>query len=187
MEARSADREKSSFHLLLRFHLDRGTRPQGARGSLGMKWAIPKFAHAVGVAEHTVRDWLAAKYPPNESNFVSIEGTLFGQNHEYDEWRLELRQALTVARAQSASKSFSATPSASPVTEVSNWGSRPKSRQYIPTVEAASRLQRRHKRFDPTNPEPDEPAPSASAWESYGTRTLWPGLAELLVHLPPAQ
>jgi hypothetical protein len=83
--------EKRSFAELLKWHLIRGTRPNGGVAVLGRRWSRAEFADALGVAEDTVRKWSAGRGRPRE--FFSIERVLFGANPEFEDWRAELRSA----------------------------------------------------------------------------------------------
>jgi hypothetical protein len=196
MEALLPDRGSPPFHQLLIWHLDNGTRPRGSLGDVGMRWTNAEFAAAVGVSEHTVRDWRNAMYPPSENNLRGIEKALFGENREYGPWRLKLRQALSAARQAGNARSAPNMSAAMAISaksrgDSSNGSDPPKGSQEILSFveEAGWGRRRRQRRLDhqarPPYPEFDEPTPSASDWEPYGTKTLWPGLAELIVHKPP--
>jgi HEAT repeat protein len=87
------DRSLWSFGGLLDWHLNiNGTRPRGNPDNPGKRWGTQDFAHAVGVHERSVRNWLKDQNLPID--LAMIESVLFGDNQAYGPWRLELRKAL---------------------------------------------------------------------------------------------
>jgi formylglycine-generating enzyme required for sulfatase activity len=98
----TADRIGWSFVQLLHWHLTRGTRPKGSLDMPGQQWTYPDFAHAIGVSERTVRNWLNGKNVPTV--ITSVERELFGANSAYAGWRTELREAHRVAYSQRPSE-----------------------------------------------------------------------------------
>lgn len=97
LEIPLTDRTSWSFAQLLDSHLFKwGTRPDGTPKRPGKPWTAKEFDAAVlstgsGPREgHRVRRWLQGTLP---GFLAEIEQELFGENPEYDGWRLELRAA----------------------------------------------------------------------------------------------
>jgi tetratricopeptide (TPR) repeat protein len=80
-----------SFANLLDWHLDFGTRPNGAPDSPGKVWDNAEFSEAVGVTARTVLNWRSGEARP--IGLGSIEYKLFGRNAVYKDWRSDLRAA----------------------------------------------------------------------------------------------
>jgi Pentapeptide repeats (8 copies) len=85
------------FHLLFAWHSQNGTRPNGSRQKKGFRrWAHKEFANCIGKTDtRSVRAWRRGEYPP--SDLIAIERAFFGQNRDFDHWRLDLREAFKKA------------------------------------------------------------------------------------------
>jgi hypothetical protein len=86
-----------TFGALLRFHLT------------GKGWNTKTFADRLGKQARTIRYWLSDEHLPTD--FETIERVLFGNDPRcHAEWRLELREALTVGlqAARTSSRSLRA-------------------------------------------------------------------------------
>src|SRR5258706_10134175 len=90
---RDEDRAEWDFSDLLRWHLERGTRPEASPRQPGRPWPIKVFADSLGVNDRTVRNWIWGRFLP--SSLAPIERSLFGQNFDYTEWSRELREAFS--------------------------------------------------------------------------------------------
>jgi len=83
---------RGPFSLLLAWHLDNGTRPDGAPKNKGLRpWTPKEFAGALGKTDtRSVRGWRNGEYPPQD--LITIERVLFGDNRSFDRWRTHLRE-----------------------------------------------------------------------------------------------
>jgi hypothetical protein len=98
--------ERSSlkrFGARLRFHLDRGTRPDGKT----KRWSFKEFGGAVHRSGTTVSSWCDGSHLP--PRFGPIEFALFGENppdddDNYRAWRLELQKLFREAVDGAADK-----------------------------------------------------------------------------------
>ena len=74
-----------SFSQLLKWHLDRGTRPATQGQQLG-SWSIKEFAFAVkhpqdkSLPDRSVRNWLNGESIPSPEYFQNVETALFGSD-----------------------------------------------------------------------------------------------------------
>src|SRR5688572_32889224 len=81
-----------SFAQLLKWHLEFGTRPRGSPKRSSPRWTVKEFAFAVGPRdERTIRNWCSGKSKPTD--LQSVEREFFGENSEFDRWRMQLREA----------------------------------------------------------------------------------------------
>lgn len=85
---------------LLKWHMARGTRPDGTPDVEGVPWTVPEFAAKLGVDERNVRNWRSGR--PTE--FLNlIEQVLFGESASYVNFRSNLRRAHRLAKNGSES------------------------------------------------------------------------------------
>ena len=109
-------KEGSPFADLLRSHLMMGTRPGRP---MGRRWSNKEFAHATGVIERTVRNWITGRSTPPE--LATIERELFGNDLALHSAEVEaLRRAYDDARLRrpSANKPGPVSASASQTVEI---------------------------------------------------------------------
>jgi hypothetical protein len=93
------ERASWSFHKLLRWHLDNGTRPAGRPGNPGRQWSTKQFANALGnVGERTVHNYKIGATIP--ADIESIERELFENKVDYSDWRQEIRSVWSLAKQQ---------------------------------------------------------------------------------------
>jgi hypothetical protein len=85
------------FGASLSWHLDRGTRPEGAPHEEGVPWTAKEFAGAVRADERSVRAWRGGKNLPKDLR--AIEKELFGDNQAYRDFRDQLRRLYRQARS----------------------------------------------------------------------------------------
>jgi tetratricopeptide (TPR) repeat protein len=91
---------RSNFSGLLKWHLERGTRPALSPRSTGSKWRIDEFAHKCLISSRAVGNWCEAKTIPTNDAFQAIERALFGNvkaNDVYHNWRSDLRHTYAAA------------------------------------------------------------------------------------------
>jgi hypothetical protein len=102
---------RGSFHALLRWHLDNGTRPSGAGHPRRLRWTNGAFARAIREAfkttcdESAVRHWKTGRHLPDaETKLDYIERVLFGNEPtgQYADYRDDLRKAYASAKDGSA-------------------------------------------------------------------------------------
>lgn len=80
------------FRTLLGWHFDWGTRPTGSPCQPGStEWSPKAFAKKIGASDKVVRNWLLGKNRPRY--LEPLEQSLFGDNLEYRDWRLDFRRA----------------------------------------------------------------------------------------------
>ena len=95
-----------SFHALLDWHLDNGTRPTGDKDPPGTRWGDAEFGAAVGRAirrtftARAVSNWRRGVNPPRPKFFDDILRVLFGDSprDEYKAWAEDLRSAYEAAK-----------------------------------------------------------------------------------------
>lgn len=98
-----AARTAWSFAQLLRWHLDRGTRPDADPATPPRAWQRKAFAGDLRMNERTIRDWLNRGVLPEEQNRAAVERLLFGNSPLHDSARRELQDAWSRDVAKMAS------------------------------------------------------------------------------------
>ena len=97
--------EGASFPLLLKWHLENGTRPDGHPNERGPSpWRQANFARVLhGVSAKStdnpaknVSNWVGGKNKPERIYADAIKRELFGKNSAYQHWRDDLEDALRV-------------------------------------------------------------------------------------------
>ena len=91
-----------SFGDLVYWHLFvYGTTAKGdPAAKIGRPWDLGGFCKLIGITQKTLRNWVGDKHLPDDT--VDLETELFGSNPVFDDWRLELQQALRATRARKA-------------------------------------------------------------------------------------
>lgn len=94
-----------SFGDLVYWHLFvYGTRPTGnPDAKIGRVWDQGAFCQLIDVTDRTLRNWIFDKHLPD--NITALEDELFGNNPLFDDWRLELAEALRNTRKRKLRKS----------------------------------------------------------------------------------
>jgi hypothetical protein len=112
------NRADCSFGDLVYWHLFvHGTRPDGEPSAkIGRLWGLKDASAKLGISERALRYWLADKHLPD--SIAPLERVIFGNNPAFDDWRLELVEALRKTRLGNAAKASAAggKPPAKPVT-----------------------------------------------------------------------
>lgn len=103
------DRQQWTFGDALRWHLFIfGTRPKGGPQRAGKEWRLVDFASDVGRTPRSVENWLRnSNLPPSTTQ---IQRVLFGDNQEYEQWKIELRSLHEKASRGESSRVFIAPP-----------------------------------------------------------------------------
>ena len=94
-----------AFSKMLDNLLSRGTRPDGNADSIGKAWSNSELAKALGSNERTVRNWRSGRSLPIEIS--TLEGVIFGNNKNFDDWRVEFREVYNRCRRLPGPKAIS--------------------------------------------------------------------------------
>jgi DNA-binding transcriptional MerR regulator len=112
------NRADCSFGDLVYWHFFvHGTRPDGdPSAKIGRLWGLKDASAKLGISERALRYWLADKHLPD--SIAPLERVIFGNSPVFDDWRLELVEALRKTRLGNAAKASAASgkPPAKPVT-----------------------------------------------------------------------
>ncbi len=111
-------RAECSFGDLVYWHLFvYGTRPDGdPSAKIGRVWGLKDAAAKMGLSERALRYWITDRHLPDST--TTLERVIFGNSPVFDDWRLELVEALRKTRLGNAAKA-SASSGKSPVKPVS--------------------------------------------------------------------
>ena len=98
------NRADCSFGDLVYWHLFvHGTRPDGdPSAKIGRLWGLKDASAKLGISERALRYWLADKHLPD--SITALERVIFGDSRLFDDWRLELVEALRKTRLKNAGK-----------------------------------------------------------------------------------
>ena len=97
------ERKSWSFGTILAWHIGQGTRPSpSAKVWQRRSWKQEDFAQAVSVTARALYDWLNDIRLPN--SLERIEQALFGENANYEQYRMELRAAYDKAKKQNKNR-----------------------------------------------------------------------------------
>jgi hypothetical protein len=112
------NRVDCSFGDLVYWHLfSYGTRPDGnPSAKMGRVWGLKRASEELGISERALRYWINDKHLPDSTS--GFERIIFGNSPLFDDWRLELVEALRKTRLGNAAKASAASgkPPAKPVT-----------------------------------------------------------------------
>jgi hypothetical protein len=98
------NRADCSFGDLVYWHLfSYGTRPDGnPSAKIGRVWALRRASAELGISERALRYWINDKHLPDSTS--GFERVIFGNSPLFDDWRLELVEALRKTRLGNAAK-----------------------------------------------------------------------------------
>jgi hypothetical protein len=98
------NRADCSFGDLVYWHLFvHGTRPDtDPSAKIGRVWELKRASGALGISERTLRYWINDKHLPDSTS--TLEKVIFGNSPAFDDWRLELVEALRKTRLANAAK-----------------------------------------------------------------------------------
>lgn len=98
------NRADCSFGDLVYWHLfSHGTRPDtDPSAKIGRVWELKRASAALGISERTLRYWINDKHLPDSTS--TLEKVIFGNSPAFDDWRLELIEALRKTRLANATK-----------------------------------------------------------------------------------
>jgi hypothetical protein len=98
------NRADCSFGDLVYWHLfSYGTRPDGnPSAKMGRVWELKRASGALGISERALRYWINDKHLPDSTS--TLERVIFGNSPLFDDWRLELVEALRKTRLANAAK-----------------------------------------------------------------------------------
>jgi tetratricopeptide (TPR) repeat protein len=87
-----------AFSALLRWHMDRGTRPSGSPEAEGLPWSVKELANAAGTTDRSLGSWRNGGHP---EDLRPLENAFFGKEADtkYAWFRDELRRAYRLARS----------------------------------------------------------------------------------------
>jgi tetratricopeptide (TPR) repeat protein len=87
-----------TFSDLLRWHMDRGTRPGGSPEVEGIAWTVKEFAAAARTTERSLGSWRNGGHP---EDLRPVENALFGKegDSKYLKFRDDLRRAYRLTRS----------------------------------------------------------------------------------------
>jgi hypothetical protein len=102
------NRADCSFGDLVYWHLFvHGTRPDGdPSAKIGRLWGLKDASAKLGISERALRYWLADKHLPD--SITALERVIFGDSCVFDDWRLELVEALRKTRLGNAAEASAA-------------------------------------------------------------------------------
>jgi hypothetical protein len=102
------NRADCSFGDLVYWHLfSYGTRPDGnPSAKMGRVWELKRASDALGVSDRTLRYWINDKHLPDGTS--GLERAIFGNSALFDDWRLELVEALRKTRLGNSAKASAA-------------------------------------------------------------------------------
>jgi hypothetical protein len=111
------NRADCSFGDLVYWHLfSYGTRPDGnPSAKVGRVWGLKRASEELGISERALRYWITDKHLPDSTS--GLERVIFGNSALFDDWRLELVDALRKTRLGNAAKASASNskPPAKPV------------------------------------------------------------------------
>jgi hypothetical protein len=98
------NRADCTFGDLVYWHLFRyGTRPDGnPSAKIGRVWGLKRASDELGISERALRYWINDKHLPDSTS--GFERVIFGNSALFDDWRLELVDALRKTRLGNAAK-----------------------------------------------------------------------------------
>ncbi|MEA2951908.1 MAG: hypothetical protein QOJ96_1428 [Alphaproteobacteria bacterium] len=110
------NRAACSFGDLVYWHLFvHGTRPDtDPSAKIGRVWDLKRASGALGISERALRYWINDKHLPDST--TAIERVIFGNSPAFDDWRLELVEALRKTRLANAGKAAGSNLGVPPVT-----------------------------------------------------------------------
>jgi hypothetical protein len=99
------NRADCTFGDLVYWHFFRhGTRPDtDPSAKIGRVWGLKRASEALGISERALRYWINDKHLPDSTS--GLERVIFGSSPVFDDWRLELVEALHKTRLANAARS----------------------------------------------------------------------------------